>query len=193
MSLPTADLLPSIALPLGAGRTSDLETDLLTLFDACAPALTRYARGCGLPADVADDIVQEAFMALFRHLGLGRPRENLRGWLFTVVHRQAQKHRRRMARRRTVELIVEPLVIEARPSPDDDPEATCLAREAERRLRSAFAELPERQQQALLLRSEGLTYRDIAHVLGMSLGGVAKTLGRGLAQLAALAGDGSCA
>ncbi|HTV01309.1 MAG TPA: RNA polymerase sigma factor, partial [Luteitalea sp.] len=163
------------------------------LFDAAAPSLTRYVRGCGLPADIADDIVQEAFVALFRHLDLGRSRDNLRGWLFTVVHRQAQKHRRRLARRRAVEWVVEPVVIEAQPSSHADPEVAYLARESQRRLQEAFVGLPERQQQALLLRAEGLTYREMATVLGISLGSVAKTVARALARLSSVDGETSCA
>jgi len=43
--------------------------------------------------------------------------------------------------------------------------------------------LPPRDRRCLLLRAEGLRYRDIADTLGMSLGGVAKSLARSIARL----------
>ena len=42
---------------------------------------------------------------------------------------------------------------------------------------------PDRDRRCLLLRAEGLRYRDIAGTLGMSLGGVAKSLARSIARL----------
>jgi RNA polymerase sigma-70 factor (ECF subfamily) len=44
--------------------------------------------------------------------------------------------------------------------------------------------LPETDRCCLLLRAEGLRYRDIARALGISLGAVSLSLGRSLARLA---------
>jgi RNA polymerase sigma-70 factor (ECF subfamily) len=44
--------------------------------------------------------------------------------------------------------------------------------------------LPPQDQHCLHLRAEGLRYREIAHVLGMSLGAVALTLSRSLLKAA---------
>ena len=43
--------------------------------------------------------------------------------------------------------------------------------------------LPERDRHCVHLRGHGLRYRDIARVLGMSLGAVAKSLTRSIARL----------
>ena len=43
--------------------------------------------------------------------------------------------------------------------------------------------LPERDRQCVLLRAEGMTYRDIAAALDVSLGTVAKSMTRALARL----------
>jgi RNA polymerase sigma-70 factor (ECF subfamily) len=43
--------------------------------------------------------------------------------------------------------------------------------------------LPERERRCLFLRAEGLTYRDIATALSLSLGGVAKALTRAMTRL----------
>jgi RNA polymerase sigma-70 factor (ECF subfamily) len=57
---------------------------------------------------------------------------------------------------------------------------------AERRrlLMSVVRVLPETDRCCLLLRAEGLRYRDIARALGISLGAVSLSLGRSLARLA---------
>ena len=192
MSSSTVDSLPHVSFPLQAADDAALEAEVLVLFDECAGSLNRYVRGCGLPADAADDVVQETFIALFRHLRLDRPRDNLRGWLFTVAHRQAQKYRQRTARRGAVEYAVEPAVIDKEPDGAGNPETLLTAGETIRQVQEAFQELPERHRQCLLLRAQGLRYRQIAQVLGISLGGVAKTVASAVLRLSVAAGDDQC-
>jgi RNA polymerase sigma-70 factor (ECF subfamily) len=43
--------------------------------------------------------------------------------------------------------------------------------------------LPEQERHCISLRAEGLRYREIAGILGMSLGAVSNSLGRSLARL----------
>jgi RNA polymerase sigma-70 factor (ECF subfamily) len=50
-------------------------------------------------------------------------------------------------------------------------------------LQAVVRALPENDQHCLRLRSEGLRYREIATVLGMSLGAVSISLTRSLARL----------
>ena len=45
--------------------------------------------------------------------------------------------------------------------------------------------MPERDRHCVCLRAEGLTYRDIASTLGVSLGSVAKAMVRAIARLTA--------
>ena len=51
------------------------------------------------------------------------------------------------------------------------------------RLLTVANALPDRDRRCLQLRAEGLRYREIAHVLGVSLGTVANTMARALARL----------
>jgi RNA polymerase sigma-70 factor (ECF subfamily) len=139
------------------------DEEVLLLFDRCASSLLRYVASFGLPADEAEDVVQEVFLALFRHLRLDRSRRNLTGWLFRVAHNLALKRRKRLQRRTTV--------------PWDD------AVHAPVDPAPVIQALPPRDRRCLLLRAEGLRYRDIADTLGMSLGGVAKSLARSVRRL----------
>jgi RNA polymerase sigma-70 factor, ECF subfamily len=178
----------SLDVPLDAERgrvaTPSVRDEVLQLFDAHAPAVRRYVRSCGVSPDVADDIVQETFVALFQHLRKGGGREHLRGWVMQVGYRLALKHRRGEGRRRRWQ---GPWETEAAgvADPAASPEEMCVVSEDWQRARAVLKALPERDRRCVYLRAEGLRYREIAHVLGMSLGGVAKALTRAVARLSA--------
>ncbi len=166
-------------------HTSAAQAQVLQLFDACAPGLHRYARSCGLSPEASDDVVQEAFLALFRHLCRGGGTENLRGWLVQVCYRQALKQRARLARRQQLECAVDEPgrnVVD----PAADPESSAVAKQQQRRLQAVLQALPERDRQCLWMRAEGVTYREISAALGISLGGVAKAVARATRRLTAV-------
>ncbi len=70
---------------------SDTEREVTRLFDESRTSIFRYVLSFGLLAEDGEEITQEAFLALFRHLNLGKSRQNLRGWLFSVAHNLALK------------------------------------------------------------------------------------------------------
>ena len=155
---------------------------MLTLFDGCAPQLLRYVASFGLSAEETEDVVQDTFVALFRHLNLGRDGTNLSGWLFQVAHNLALKRRERILKQRrsagSNETATQWCV-----DPAPDPEERLMRLERGERLRSVFGALPERERRCLFLRAEGLTYRDIAQALSVSLGTVSKAVSRALTRL----------
>src|SRR5579872_6067053 len=93
------DLAALAALVREPAALASVEADVMALFDRDGPSLCRYVVSCGLAVDQAEDVVQDVFLALFRHLCLGRPRTNLRAWLFQVAHNLASKERRKLRRR----------------------------------------------------------------------------------------------
>ena len=169
----------TVDAPASARSAQD---DVLRLFDACGPSLFRYVRALGIDAATSQDIVQDVFLALFHHVRLERPRHNLKGWLFKVAHNMALKQRRKLQRRHAdeisdielAELVIDPCL---------NPEQRLAEEQRHTRLRSVMHALPERDRQCLYLRAEGLRYREIADVLGISLGSVAKSVTRSLARL----------
>jgi len=181
-----------LSLPLTGGSDTAIapaHDEVLRLFDGCAPSLWRHVRNCGLSPESADDVVQDAFVALYRHLRKGGGRENLHGWLVRVSHRLALKHRQRQARRGRHETAWDGQLADAVVDDAAGIEAQLTADVDRRRLRAVFRALPERDRQCLSLRAEGLRYREIAGALGISLGLVAKTLARAAMKLSRVAGE----
>ncbi len=64
-----------------------------------------------------------------------------------------------------------------------DPEQQAASRQRSLRLLAVVRALPEQDRRCLYLRAEGLRYRQIVNVLGMSLGAVAQSLERSLERL----------
>ena len=152
---------------------------VLRLFDVHRDGVLRYVRALGIADRDAEDVVQDVFLALFHHVARGRPRTNLRGWIFRVGHNLALRHLKREARRRRARADLVSGWTVAAPSPED----RYASRQRRARLAAAVNALPARERRCLQLRAEGLRYREIARVLGLSLGTVANTLARALARL----------
>src|SRR5579872_5434444 len=97
MRIPEMDAyaLPELVRSKRGARAGALEEEVTGLFDQLRRPLFRYLLSLGLTAQDGEEIVQEVFLALFRHLKSGKPRDNLRGWIFKVGHNQALKLRQR--------------------------------------------------------------------------------------------------
>ena len=163
---------------------SALEAEVLELFDRLRERLLGYLlRFNALSAEDAEDVVQEAFLALYQHLQRGRSKENLPGWLFRVVHnlglKRAQSSRRDSQRTVLLAEAAEDVAVDAAPNP----EAALADGQRKQRIEAVVRALPEQDQRCLMLRAEGLRYREIGNVLDMSLGAVAKSLERSLERI----------
>lgn len=172
------------ALPLpfetarGSASPAPLEAEVTGLFDLYRERLLRYMLSLGLSVEDGEEIVQEVFLALFRHLERGKSRRNLRGWIFRVAHNLALKRRSR------TRLNFEGLAGDQFPDPGPDPEEQLAGARRQRVLLAVLDALAEQDRRCLFLRAEGLRYREIAQVLDMSLGAVSLSLSRSLARLA---------
>jgi RNA polymerase sigma-70 factor (ECF subfamily) len=187
MSLSSSHPITGFLLPrTGEAEVSEpalpLEHEIIGLFDLLRAPLLRYAISLGLSVHDGEDIIQEVFLALFHHLKAGRPQSHLRGWVFRVTHNLALKRRaRNQSHYRQVEEDCCSAYEYTDPSPS--PEEEFLFSERQAKLRAVVDALPERDQWCLRLRAEGLRYREISEVLGLSLGSVSNSLVRSLARL----------
>jgi RNA polymerase sigma-70 factor (ECF subfamily) len=115
-------------------------------------------RMLGSRAD-AQDAVQETFVRAWQALPRFRHESALSTWLYRIVTRRALD---KIARRRTTGTLDE-VDLEAGP----DPVQATEQQERLRAVRKAIANLPPEQRAALVLREfEGLSYQEVAHVLG---------------------------
>jgi RNA polymerase sigma factor (sigma-70 family) len=136
---------------------------------------------------VAEDIVQDAFLRAFQYFG-GFRQGPARPWLLAIVRNVC--HNWFAQRKRSLELIdPEPDPELDGPSLDahghpDTPE-TLLAQTHERaQVNAAIAGLPVVFREALVLREiEEMSYDDIAHVLAIPVGTVMSRLSRARAVL----------
>ena len=155
------------------------------MFDQMRDRLMRYLLGFHLSTPDAEEVVQEVFLALFRHLERERTCRNARAWLFRVAHNLALKCRDLDRRNRQHLLRFETDSLEALSAASTpNPEEQFLRNQRAIRLSGVWRALPEQDQRCLALRAEGLTYREIAEVLNISLGAVAASLERSLARFA---------
>jgi RNA polymerase sigma-70 factor (ECF subfamily) len=169
-----------------SSRRTDLEGEVVGIFDQMRARILRYALSLGLRLPDAEEVVQEVFLALYRHLSAGKSRDALCGWLFRVTRNLSLKRRLAIARTAADRLTADPRPESSRVAdPLPNPEEQLAFRQRQRRLRSVVDSLPELDRECLYLRAEGLRYREMADVLGISVGSVANSLARSLARLTA--------
>jgi RNA polymerase sigma-70 factor, ECF subfamily len=135
------------------------------LVERHATALARYVSSLG-EREAIDEVVQDTFVRAFSSLDSFRGESALRTWLFTIARRLVLDRRRAAKRRRDVGSLE---------GVDAATEYTALdgiiADEAEARVREAIQRLSPTQREVFTLRvSEGLSYKDIAEIVGTTEG-----------------------
>jgi RNA polymerase sigma-70 factor (ECF subfamily) len=173
----SGDSLPLI-LPLSRFATDSREAT--TLYRELRKPMLRYLVCLGLSSDEAQDVVQDAFLSLHKHLVSGGPQDNIRSWLFRVAHNGARNRQHSYDRRFGSQLDLDSDSI----SHSATPEEVVLEKEKFRRLGKAIRLLTESERECLLLRASGLRYREIGEVLGISTSTVADTVDRAVKKLA---------
>lgn len=156
----------------------------------------RYKRGIAsfisagvrCPSDVAD-LSQETFLRAYAHLDTFNPAlGKFSTWIYQIARNVVRTHLGKSQRRvPTQELPEEQTLENAIPdsSREGDPSGGILREEAERELREALADLPERTRTVLTLRYyNNMEYHTIASTLGLSLGNVKTLIHRGKIALA---------
>jgi RNA polymerase sigma-70 factor (ECF subfamily) len=146
--------------------------------EGAIPALRRYARALTREPDMADDLVQDALVRALRseHLFHGG---DIRKWLYTILTNLNRNRLRSLARR--------PATLPLDEHDSGIGGTDMQARDIER----ALASVTEDQRATLMLIVlEGLSYREVAEVLGVPIGTVMSRLARARAQIKAyLDGD----
>jgi RNA polymerase sigma-70 factor (ECF subfamily) len=159
------------------------------IYDRHADAAFSLAyRMCGQRA-MAEDVVQEAFLSLWRSgARFDRNRGSVRTWTLGIVHNRAiDALRRRTVRERG---IVDGEGIEERLPARERTELEFARKDEAREIRDALEALPEEQSRVIeLAYFGGLTHVQIASMLDMPVGTIKGRMRLGLAKMRVTLGD----
>lgn len=141
----------------------------------------------------ARDAAQEVFLKAFRKAGEVRPLGQVYTWLYRIAMNLClnKLRRRRLVRFLRFEADPEEPDAPAFDPPDaaPDPASALESRRRWNATRKAIAKLPDNQRAVLILaRFEGLSYRQIAEVLGITEGAVESRLFRAMRRIEAIEG-----
>lgn len=148
--------------------------------------LFRFVRALTRDPAVAEDVLQETFLAAWRAAADFRGGGSAVPWLLTIARHQAlRQHRRRVGEPATFASIEE-LGEQAGWGAGDDPEALAIARQRRDRLQAALDALGEEERAVLVLRElEGFSGEETAAALGLSLAATKSRLHRARLRFAA--------
>ena len=184
---PASSAVPKSALVLATKRMHvpmmTLSEKVLSLFQQLRAPVFRYLLRRTQDAARAEDLTQETFLRLYRHLEEERPLDNPKAWLLTVAHHLAIDTSRNERREKDWDERIWKDIEESRSSEGTDPEKLLLQRERLHHLHRAVLNLTPLQRQCLHLRAEGLRYREIAELLDLSISTVVDAVRRATVKL----------
>jgi RNA polymerase sigma-70 factor (ECF subfamily) len=190
---------------VAALRAGD-ERTFRDLFERTYPMMKRVARSYVASDAVAEEIVQETWMAIVTGIERFQGRSALGTWIFSILTNQAKTHSARERRALPLSCVAPADVQETSVDPDrfqkDDeawpghwatpprpwqkPERRLLSLEAREQLKRALGRLPARQRLIVGLRDiEGLSGEEVCDLLGLSQENQRVLLHRGRSRLRA--------
>jgi RNA polymerase sigma-70 factor, ECF subfamily len=201
--------------PLSTGRDAQIaaalkagdEAAFRDLFERTYPMMKRVALGYVDSDAVAEEVVQETWLAVVNGIDRFEGRSTLATWIFSILTNQAKSHQGRERRARPFSSIGsggedQPAVDIDRFQKDDEawpghwaipprpwqkPERRLLSLEARDRLKDALAQLPARQRAVVGLRHvDGLPAEEVCDLLHLSAENQRVLLHRGRSRLRAI-------
>jgi RNA polymerase sigma factor (sigma-70 family) len=170
---------PSVP-PAGKSEEPDTIIWIREAFTKYEGPLLRYTFRYTSNLEHARDIVQEAFIKLCAQ-PRGKVEPHLQAWLFTVCRNAAMDMLRKEKR-------LQPLTdMDLEQTSSDtaaDPARAAIGQEVKSRLLSLLGKLPPNQQEVVRLKfQEGLSYKEISEVTGLSVSNVGFLIHTGVSRL----------
>lgn len=172
-----------------AGTTTDVYEARLSLEEAFAAhqrVVYRYAYALTRERALAEDVTQEVFLRLHHHLEAAQREGLLRAWLLRVTANVARNllRTRHRAAARDEAFAVDALQTTTHALPDES-----LLRQAEiAEAQRALGKLKEPMRSCLVLKHEGLSYREIAAALDLNEANIGSLIARGRREFIRLYG-----
>jgi len=168
---PAERALPKEVLALTTDRPPGAMTiteRVHALFEQLHVPVFRYLLRKTRDSGRAEDLAQETFLRLFKHLRDDRALDNPKAWLFTVANNLAIDESRDEQHIRDLDETTWKKIEESTSGSEANPEKLVLQRERLDRLHVAVLNLTPLQRECLHLRAEGFRYREIASLLELS-------------------------
>jgi|SRR5580704_707256 RNA polymerase sigma-70 factor (ECF subfamily) len=136
----------------------------------------RYVLTLGLPPHMAQDVTQDSFIRLYEALHQAASVENVRAWLLRVAHN--------LAVNAVTSKDFRALELDAADSITTlTAEDRVIEQERRNRFRAEILRLSKQQKGCLELRAQGLRYREIGEIMGISTSAVGEFLRRAISRL----------
>jgi len=153
-----------------------LNQRVAALYEELRMDVYRYVLTLAVPPQTAQDITQDSFVRLYEALHQGTAIQNARAWLLRVAHNlaiNAVRAKNFSSEQLTLDDAVTSESIEDR----------LIQEERRGRFRAAIALLSVQQRACLELRAQGLRYREVAEIMGISNSAVGEFLRRAILRL----------
>ena len=164
-------------------RPSQLEAKVTELFDLLHRPVLRYVLAILGDRGTAEDVTQDVFLRLYVSLRRGEDIVHIRAWVFQVAYRLTMDVMRATRKVEFVPDDVAILVFDGMPDTSANPEENLSESEQRDQLLAAFQRLSPQERNCLNLRAEGLSYGEIASVLGIRSSSVGNFLARGICKI----------
>ena len=167
MSLGRSPELGPSDIELLAGIARGSQEAFRTLFRRWSPRLLPFLIGATGSREVAEDLLQEAFMRILKAAPAFKPTGKASAWIYRICSNLAYSYWRRQQHSPLVSLPYLEEMSSARPAPTDaGPDIVYMQAAFTRDLRAALAALPANQRMVFLMKADlGLTYEEVAAVL----------------------------
>ena len=178
-------LIESMPNELGTEAVSPLSFD--EAFTLHHRAVFRTARAIVRDSALAEDVTQEVFLRLYRNLDSTPGEDLLRAWLLRVTLNVARNTIRGSTRSMVRDNEYQKTSVEYGgfvEAPEEDYERRMAIEEARR----ALAKIKEPMRSCLLLKQQGLSYREIATTLSLKETNVGSLVARGRKEFARVYG-----
>lgn len=142
-----------------------------------------YLLATGLSTADADEFTQETFLRLYLHLRKGGSTENIRAWLYRVARNLVTDANRGRQWETAASNHQWELWETTVADPSPDPERELLANEQSARMQRAVRGLTALQIECLHLRAEGLRYREIAELYGVTRAAITDVVRRAIERI----------
>lgn len=176
--------------------------EIRRFFDHYHQRSIRFLRQRGMRPDEADDLAQTAMLGVYSGIGQFSWQASVSSWILTIVDNTRKKYLRHLGTKaRSAESVSVEGVLEDHhagtratlpaglTADSPDPQAAALASERRRQLVEALETLPDQMYRCLLLRYQGLRYKEIGRLLDIKSDTVKKHLNAGRKRLRPLVGD----